>query len=241
MGCTKAVETDCKKQELFRLRGAGQRASFRSLPGPCSRCLPTPMLSSAWPSLGDLYSPSSTLAQAPSPAPALSPGEEVVVLRLGAGPASSRGPREGSWARPGRPQPPAAGAGESVGRGRGRVKARRSPPPEGVTAYKKGAALGTGAAGSGGAARLRRAQAVPASGASHASHRSHRPGPRGRMSESKRRGRGRDPKHREGRKRERKQELLPGEEGRALPRRAQTPCFPGRNLPPAHPPPAPRG
>lgn len=26
-------------------------------------------------------------------------------------------------------------------RGRGRVKARRSPPPEGVTAYKKGAAL----------------------------------------------------------------------------------------------------
>ena len=91
------------------------------------------------------------------------------------------------------------------------------------------------------AAESLRAQAVPASGASHASNRSHRPGPRGRMSESKRRGRGRDPKHREGRKRERKQELLPGEEGRALPRRAQTPRFPGRNLPPAHPPPAPRG
>lgn len=41
---------------------------------------------------------------------------------------------------------PAAGAGggvggEGVGRGRGRVKAWRSPPPEGVTAYKKGAAL----------------------------------------------------------------------------------------------------
>ena len=80
-----------------------------------------------------------------------------MVLRLGAGPASRRGPREGSWARPGRPQPPAAGAGKGVGRGRGRVKARRSPPPEGVTAYKKGAALGTGAAGGGGAARLRRA------------------------------------------------------------------------------------
>lgn len=118
MGGTKAVETDCKKQELFRLRGAGQRASLRSLPGPCSRCLPTPMLSSAWPSLGDLYSPSSILAQAPSPAPALSPGEEVVVLRLGAGPASRGGPWEGSWARPGRPQPPAARAG-----GGGRVRA----------------------------------------------------------------------------------------------------------------------
>lgn len=204
------------------------------------------MLSSAWPSLGDLYSPSSILAQAPSPAPALSPGEEVVVLRLGAGPASRGGPREGSRARPGRPQLPRSrgewgGGDEGVGRGRGRVKARLSPPPEGVTAYKKGAALGTGAAGGGGAARLRRAEAVPASRASHASHLSHRPGPRGRMSESKRRGRGRDPKHREGRKRERKQELLPGEEGRALPRRAQTPSFPGRNLPPAHPPPAPRG
>jgi hypothetical protein len=32
--------------------------------------------------------------------------------------------------------------GEGGRRGRGRVKARRSPPPEGVTAYKKGAALG---------------------------------------------------------------------------------------------------
>lgn len=154
------------------------------------------------------------------------------------GPGRGPGPDPAAHSPP-QPERVVGGAGEGVGRGRGRVKARRSPPPEGVTAYKKGAALGTGAAGGGGAARLRRAQAVPASRASHASHRSHWPGPRGRMSESKRRGRGRDPKHREGRKRERKQELLPGEEGRALPRRAQAPRFPGRNLPPAHPPPAP--
>lgn len=63
------------------------------------------MLSSAWPSLGDLYSPSSVTSQAPGPAPCLSPGEEVVALCLGAGPASLGGPREGSKAKPGRAQP----------------------------------------------------------------------------------------------------------------------------------------
>lgn len=57
------------------------------------------------------------------------------------------------------------------------------------------------------------------------------------MSESRRRGRGRGKKHREGRKREREPE--PGEKGRA-PRSTQKARFTGRNLPPAHPPPAPR-
>jgi hypothetical protein len=60
------------------------------------------------------------------------------------------------------------------------------------------------------------------------------------MSEPRKRGRGRGKKQREGRKREREREPDPGEKGRA-PRRAQKPRFAGRNLPPAHPPPAPLG
>lgn len=172
MGGTKAVETDCKKQELFRLRGAGQRASVPS-----------------WALLSLSPHPHAVLSLA------LAGGSLLPLLNPGSGPQPSssplswRGGRGASFGRRsclprwalggvlGQTRPPTAppqpgrvvgGAGESVGRGRGRVKARRSPPPEGVTAYKKGAALGTGAAGGGGAARLRRAQAVPASRASPA-------------------------------------------------------------------------
>lgn len=113
-------------------------------------------------------------------------------------------------------------------RGRGRVKARRSPPPEGVTAYKKGAALGHWGCRRRGrsAAQQRRSEGVPP------------PRTRGSMSEPRRRGRGRGKKHREGRKREREPD--PGEKGRA-PRRAQKPRFAERNLPPAHSPQALRG
>lgn len=67
-------------------------------------------------------------------------------------------------ARPPPPPPPApVGRGnEGGGCGRGRVKARRSPPPEGVTAYKTGAALGHwGCRQRGRSARQRRAEAIP--------------------------------------------------------------------------------
>lgn len=121
------------------------------------------------------------------------------------------------------------------GRGRGRVKVRRSPPPEGVTAYKKAprSALGLQAAAAAGAQRA----AAESSGGPCLPRLAAVPPPRtpGRMSEARRRGRGRGRKHREGRKREPE----PGEKGRA-PRRARTPRFPRRNLPLAQPPRAPR-
>ncbi|XP_006156296.2 pro-neuregulin-2, membrane-bound isoform [Tupaia chinensis] len=69
----------------------------------------------------------------------------------------------------------------------------------GVTAYKKGAALGHWGCRRRGRSAQRRAEAVPP------------PGTPGRMSESRRRGRGRGKKPREGRKREREREPDPGE------------------------------
>lgn len=220
---------------LPSLCAAGRWASFWSFPGPISGCLPTPTLSLAWPSLGEshLLSPPPVMLPPPHPSSARAPSlaRRSKALFFGRTSCLPRwAQRGGCRAQSHRSWSPRAWAGgrwaEGGWRGRGRVKARLSPPPEGVTAYKKGAALrrwGCRRRGRSGSGEPRP---------------SLRPGTPGSMSEPRRRGRGRGKKHREGRKREREPD--PGEKGRA-PRRAQEPRFAGRNLPPAHPPQAPRG
>lgn len=115
---TRGSGGDCREQECFLSRWAGQWASFQSLPGPSSLCLPTPMLSLAWPSLRDLYSPPFP-DHGSGPQSRSSPlsGEEVCGALLGRGPASLT-----QWARGGGPGlragPPATPLQpERVGRG----------------------------------------------------------------------------------------------------------------------------